>query len=163
MDSFVSSALLQHRMITGAANADVAILVIAAVTGEFEAGFTGGGQTKEHIMLARGLGVTQIIVAVNKLDVEGWKEERYQEIQNKVKDFLLKQEFKPKRIKFVPISGLAGENVKARKSPELSKWYKGPTLLEAVNDFFPANRHIGASRRQPLLETCVPYFQCSFA
>jgi len=137
-------------MITGAANADVAVLVIAAVTGEFEAGFTGGGQTKEHIMLARGLGVTQIIVAVNKLDVEGWKEDRYQEIQTRVKEFLLKQQFKPKRIRFVPISGLTGENVKARttstsassSSSELSKWYKGPTLLEAINDFFPAKRQI---------------------
>mmetsp|Transcript_6325 Transcript_6325/g.18025 ORF Transcript_6325/g.18025 Transcript_6325/m.18025 type:complete len:605 (+) Transcript_6325:305-2119(+) len=129
-------------MITGAANADVAILVIAAVTGEFEAGFTGGGQTKEHIMLARGLGVTQIIVAVNKLDVEGWKQDRYESIQSQVKDFLLQQEFKPKRMQFVPISGLAGENVKTRTSPQLSQWYKGPTLLEAVNNFFPANRQV---------------------
>lgn len=135
------------RMITGAANADVAILVIAAVTGEFEAGFTGGGQTKEHIMLARGLGVTQIIVAVNKLDVEGWKEGRYEEIRSRIKDFLLKQEFKPKRIQFVPISGLTGENVKACKSSDLSKWYKGPTLLEGINNFFPANRQLGMSTK----------------
>jgi len=127
-------------MITGAANADVAVLVIAAVTGEFEAGFTGGGQTKEHIMLARGLGVTQIIVAINKLDVEGWKQERFEEIQSYIKDFLLKQEFKPKRIQFVPISGLTGENVKACKNSELSSWYKGPVLLDAINNFFPANR-----------------------
>ncbi len=133
------------RMITGAANADVAVLVIAAVTGEFEAGFTGGGQTKEHIMLARGLGVTQIIVAVNKLDVEGWKQNRYKEIQGIIKDFLLQQEFKPKRIQFVPISGLTGENVKTCKSSELSKWYKGPTLLEAINNYFPANRQLGMS------------------
>jgi len=129
-------------MITGAANADVAILVVAAVTGEFEAGFTGGGQTKEHIMLARGLGVTQIIVAVNKLDVDGWKQHRYEEIKERTNTFLLKQQFKPKRIQFVPISGLAGENVKSRSSEELSKWYSGPTLLEAVNNFFPANRQI---------------------
>ena len=131
------------RMITGAANADVAILVIAAVKGEFEAGFTGGGQTKEHILLARGLGVTQVIVAVNKLDVEGWNQERFEEIQSYVKDFLLKQEFKPKRMQFVPISGLTGENVKACVNNELSMWYKGPTLLEAINNFFPANRQLG--------------------
>mmetsp|Transcript_21311 Transcript_21311/g.47240 ORF Transcript_21311/g.47240 Transcript_21311/m.47240 type:complete len:367 (-) Transcript_21311:1109-2209(-) len=130
-------------MITGAANADVAILVIAAVTGEFEAGFTGGGQTKEHIMLARGLGVTQVVVAINKLDVEGWKKDRYEEIQRSINDFLIKQEFKPKRIRFVPVSGLVGENVKTcSDDSELSKWYKGPTLLEAVNNFFPANRQI---------------------
>jgi elongation factor 1 alpha-like protein len=135
-------------MITGAANADVAVLVIAAVTGEFEAGFTGGGQTKEHIMLARGLGVTQIIVAINKLDVEGWKQERYEEIQSYIKDFLLQQEFKPKRIQFVPISGLTGENVKARKNSELSSWYKGPVLLEAINNFFPANRQFGTLTKE---------------
>lgn len=136
------------RMITGAANADVAILVIAAVTGEFEAGFTGGGQTKEHIMLARGLGVTQIIVAINKLDVEGWKQSRYKEIQGCIKDFLLKQEFKPKRIQFVPISGLTGENVKACKNSELLNWYRGPTLLEAINNFFPASRQLGMSTKR---------------
>jgi len=129
-------------MITGAANADVAILVVAAVTGEFEAGFTGGGQTKEHILLARGLGVTQLIVAINKLDVEGWRKDRYEEIQNDIKEFVLKQEFKPKRIQFVPISGLTGENIKVRNSSELSNWYKGPTLLEAINNFLPANRQI---------------------
>lgn len=129
-------------MITGAANADVAILVVAAVTGEFEAGFSGGGQTKEHIQLARGLGVTQIIVAINKLDVEGWKKNRFDEIQSSIKDFLLKQEFKEKRIQFVPISGLTGENIKACNNNELSRWYKGPTLLEAVNNFFPANRNV---------------------
>jgi elongation factor 1 alpha-like protein len=131
-----------RSMITGAANADVAILVVAAVTGEFEAGFTGGGQTKEHILLARGLGVTQMIVAINKLDVEGWNEARYQQIANDVKAFLLMQQFKPKRIKFVPISGLTGENIKTRKDQELSNWYKGPTLLEAVDSFLPANRAV---------------------
>jgi elongation factor 1 alpha-like protein len=130
-------------MITGAANADVCILVVAAVTGEFEAGFTGGGQTKEHILLARGLGVTQVICAINKLDVEGWNENRYNQIKNDIEAFLLKQEFKPKRIKFVPISGLTGENILSRNDPDLKIWYKGPTLLEAVNNFLPANRQIG--------------------
>lgn len=141
-------------MITGASNADVAILVVAAVTGEFEAGFTGGGQTKEHILLARGLGVTQIIVAVNKLDVEGWNEDRYHQIQKNVQEFLLKQQFKPKRIKFVPISGLTGENVKERNDAGLSRWYKGPTLLEAVNAFMPANRAVEKAPR--FIGMCKP-------
>ncbi|OEU19442.1 GTP_EFTU-domain-containing protein [Fragilariopsis cylindrus CCMP1102] len=141
-DIVVLDAPGHHDFIPGAANADVAILVVAAVTGEFEAGFSGGGQTKEHIQLARGLGVTQIIVAINKLDVEGWKKGRYEEIQGDIKQFLLKQEFKEKRIQFVPISGLTGENIKVCNSSELSKWHKGPTLLDAVNNFFPANRQI---------------------
>ena len=130
-------------MITGAAHADVAILVVAAVTGEFEAGFQRGGQTKEHVLLARGLGVSQVLVAVNKLDVEGWKQERYQQIKQHVHDFLLQQQFKAQRIRFVPLSGLTGENVKQRKDASLNEWYKGPTLMEAINDFLPANRQVG--------------------
>ena len=130
-------------MITGAANADVAILVVAANRGEFEAGFDGGGQTKEHILLARGLGVSQVLVAINKLDMEDWSKERYEEIQSQVKQYLLQQQFAPKRIRFVPLSGLTGENVKSRSDPTLGAWYNGPTLLEAMNDFLPANRQIG--------------------
>mmetsp|Transcript_57629 Transcript_57629/g.140767 ORF Transcript_57629/g.140767 Transcript_57629/m.140767 type:complete len:615 (-) Transcript_57629:520-2364(-) len=129
-------------MITGAAAADVAVLVIAAVTGEFEAGWFGGGQTKEHVMLARGLGVSQVIVAVNKLDVEGWNQDRFNDIQSQVKDFLLQQDFKPKRIRFVPISGLTGENVLEQSDPTLKEWYSGPTLLQAIDDFQPANRQL---------------------
>lgn len=134
-------------MITGAANADVAILVVAAVRGEFEAGFDGGGQTKEHVLLARGLGVSQVLVAVNKLDVDGWEssqaQERYDDICAQVKDYLLQQQFAPQRIRFVPLSGLTGENVSERKDPDLCAWYKGPTLLEAMDAFQPANRQIG--------------------
>eukprot|EP00980_Cylindrotheca_fusiformis_P000856 scaffold221_cov120-Cylindrotheca_fusiformis.AAC.17 len=130
-------------MITGAANADVAILVVAANRGEFEAGFDGGGQTKEHILLARGLGVSQVLVAVNKLDMEDWSKDRYEQIQSQVKEYLLQQQFRPKRIRFVPLSGLTGENVKSRNDQTLSTWYKGPTLLEAMNDFQPAKRQYG--------------------
>jgi elongation factor 1 alpha-like protein len=134
-------------MITGAAAADVTVLVVAAVTGEFEAGWFGGGQTKEHIVLARGLGVSQVIVAVNKLDVEGWNEGRYNDIQSKVKEFLMQQDFKPKRIRFVPLSGLTGENVLEQTDPTLKQWYKGPTLLQAINDFQPANRQLEKALR----------------
>ena len=132
-------------MITGAAHADVAILVVAATRGEFESGFEGGGQTKEHVILARGLGVSQVIVAINKLDVDDWNHDRYQEIQQRVKEYLVQQQFKPARIRFVPLSGLTGENVKDCKDETLKSWYKGPTLLEAIDGFQAANRQVGES------------------
>ena len=56
------------NMISGATQADCALLVVDAATGEFEAGFDRGGQTREHLVLVRSLGVSQVIVAVNKLD-----------------------------------------------------------------------------------------------
>jgi elongation factor 1 alpha-like protein len=59
------------NMISGAAQADCALLVVDAITGEFEAGFDRGGQTREHLLLVRSLGVSQVIVAVNKLDQVG--------------------------------------------------------------------------------------------
>jgi elongation factor 1 alpha-like protein len=57
------------NMISGASQADCALLVIGASTGEFEAGFDRGGQTREHVVLVRSLGVTQIVAAINKLDL----------------------------------------------------------------------------------------------
>jgi hypothetical protein len=141
-------------MITGAAVADVGLLVIAATTGEFEAGFNtsstnskSGGQTKEHIVLARGLGVSQLIVAVNKLDAVDWSQQRYEEIQSKLQPFLETNGFAPKRVRFLPISGLTGTNVKEQPVEErLTTWYSGPTLLEAMDGFVPAQRNVGKSR-----------------
>jgi signal recognition particle receptor subunit beta len=146
-------------MITGAAHADVAILVVAATRGEFESGFEGGGQTKEHVILARGLGVSQVIVAVNKLDVVenncGNNQDRYQEIQQRVQEYLVQQQFKPARIHFVPLSGLTGENVKECKDETLKSWYKGPTLLEAIDGFQAANRQVGESNTLVCVCVCV--------
>ena len=73
------------NMITGAAQADAALLVVDATNGEFEAGFDAGGQTREHTMLVRSLGVSQLTVVVNKLDNVKWSQSRYDEIVNKLK------------------------------------------------------------------------------
>lgn len=121
------------NMITGAAQADVAVLVVDASRGEFEAGFETGGQTREHGLLVRSLGVTQLAVAVNKMDQVNWQQERFQEITGKLGHFLKQAGFKESDVAFIPTSGLSGENLITRsKSSELTKWYKGLCLLEQI-------------------------------
>ena len=144
-------------MITGAGVSDVGILVVSSTRGEFESGFdtaagSGGhkghvGQTREHITLARGLGVSQLIVAVNKLDAAepAWSQNRFDEIQARLFPFLKQNGFDMKRVQFVPISGLTGINIKEKPTeaaPGLAKWYNGKTLLQAINSFEPAKRNI---------------------
>ena len=68
--------------------ADVAVMVVNATRGEFEAGFDSGGQTREHAVLVRSLGVNQLLVAVNKLDTVDWSQERFDFIVEKLKHFL---------------------------------------------------------------------------
>jgi len=141
-------------MIAGAASADVGLLVVAASPGEFESGFNcqsqeSGiyinhvGQTREHVILSRGLGVSQLVVAVNKLDNADWSEARFLEIENLLEPFLESNGFDMKRVTFIPTSGLKGENVKECSSNNgLEEWYHGKTLLEAINNFEPAKRNI---------------------
>ncbi|XP_055886757.1 HBS1-like protein isoform X2 [Biomphalaria glabrata] len=133
------------NMITGASQADVAILVINATRGEFETGFDAGGQTREHALLARSLGVGQIIVAVNKMDTVDWNYDRYESITKKIGQFLTKQAgFKESDICYVPCSGLIGENLtKPSTEPKLTSWYKsGITLLQQIENLKPPVRPI---------------------
>lgn len=132
------------NMITGAAAADVALLVIDATKGEFEAGFESGGQTREHTMLVRSLGVSTIAVVINKLDNVTWSKERYDEICSKMKVFLKQTGFKECDVTFVPTSGLKGENlIKPSSDPNLASWYTGPCLLDVIDNFKPPERAIG--------------------
>ncbi|XP_005361006.1 HBS1-like protein isoform X1 [Microtus ochrogaster] len=131
------------NMITGAAQADVAVLVVDASRGEFEAGFETGGQTREHGLLVRSLGVTQLAVAVNKMDQVNWQQERFQEITGKLGHFLKQAGFKESDVAFIPTSGLSGENLITRsQSTELTTWYKGSCLLEQIDSFKPPQRSI---------------------
>ena len=117
------------NMITGTSQADAAILVVNATTGEFETGFENGGQTKEHALLLRSLGVTQLVVAISKLDTVEWSYDRYEEIRNSLSVFLTRHAGFSKPI-FVPVSGFTGENLVKRI--DLS-WYDGPCLLELMS------------------------------
>jgi len=138
------------NMITGTSQADVAVLVIASGTGEFEAGIAKNGQTREHALLAYTLGVRQMIVVVNKMDDKSvnWAESRFDEIKNETSNFLKKIGYNPDTIPFVPISGWLGDNM-LEKSANLN-WYKGPTLLEALDSVKEPKRPSDKPLRVPL-------------
>lgn len=139
------------NMITGASQADFAILMIPARAGEYEAAISKDGQAKEHALLAFTLGVRNIIVAVNKMDdSQGgpWNQKRYNEIVKDCGLFLKKTGYNPKNTTFVPISGWTGDNL-IRKSDNLT-WYKGPTLIEAINSMPAPKRPDDKPLRLPL-------------
>ncbi|XP_076248465.1 translation elongation factor EF-1alpha (GTPase) HBS1 isoform X1 [Calliopsis andreniformis] len=122
------------NMITGATQADVALLVVDATRGEFETGFDSGGQTREHALLLRSLGVSQLAVVVNKLDTVDWSKDRFNEIVDKMSVFLKQAGFKD-NVTFVPCSGLSGENIVTKSKEPLFNWYKGPTLVNVIDNF----------------------------
>ncbi|XP_017784891.1 PREDICTED: HBS1-like protein isoform X2 [Nicrophorus vespilloides] len=136
------------NMISGAGQADVALLVVDATRGEFETGFDFGGQTREHALLVRSLGVSQLAVAINKLDTVSWSKERFDDIKDKLKVFLKQAGFREADVTFVPCSGLSGQNlVKKSTENELISWYNGSTLLEVIDNFRPPERPISKPLR----------------
>lgn len=147
-------------MITGTSQADCAILIIAAGTGEFEAGISKDGQTREHALLAYTLGVKQLIVAINKMDTTKWSEDRFNEIIKETTNFIKKVGYNPKTVAFVPISGFNGDNMidNSTNCPWYKGWEKetkagkstGKTLLEAIDAIEPPNRPSDKPLRLPL-------------
>jgi elongation factor 1-alpha len=146
------------NMITGTSQADVALLVVAAGKGEFEAGISQEGQTREHGLLAYTLGVKQVIVVVNKMDqaadptvdskITSWSQKRFEEIKTEVGDYLKKVGYSPEKILFVPISGWHGDNM-LEPSANLS-WFKGPTLIQALDTVTPPKRPTDKPLRLPV-------------
>jgi elongation factor 1-alpha len=138
------------NMVTGASQADAAILFVSSRRGEFEAGIGPGGQTREHAFLAFTLGVHQLIVAVNKMDdvSVNWSEERYNEIKNEISRMLKMVGFKVEKIPFVPVSGWTGDNL--MKKSDKMPWYKGPTLFEALDVFEVPVKTLNKPLRVPL-------------
>jgi len=155
------------NMITGTSQADCAVLICASSTGEFEAGISKNGQTREHAILAYTLGVKQMIVGVNKMDntEPPYSEARFTEIKKEVSNFLKKAGYNPKTVAFVPISGWCGDNM-IEPSDNMS-WYKGweitreiskgkeetkegKTLLQALDVIIPPQRPTDKPLRLPL-------------
>jgi elongation factor 1-alpha len=121
------------NMITGTSQADAGILIVSASKGEFEAGISKTGSTREHVMLAYTLGVRQLIVAVNKMDSESvqFSEKRFTEIRTEISAILKKIGFSLEKVVFVPISGWTGENL--TEATTNMRWYTGPTLIDTID------------------------------
>jgi len=123
------------NMITGTSQADAAVMIIAAGVGEFESGISKAGQTREHLLLAFTLGVKEVIIAVNKMDITEpkWSEKRFDEIKGEVSAYLKKIGYQVPKIPFIPISGFHGDNMKPPvkgepEPPNNMPWFKGSTV-----------------------------------
>lgn len=143
------------NMITGASQADAALLVVSAKKGEYEAGMSPEGQTREHIILAKTMGIDQVIVAVNKMDdvTVNWSKERFEQIKSEVSKFMRGFGFKVEKIPFIPVSAWTGDNV-MEPSPNMS-WYKGPTLIEAFDLLEVPPKPIDKPLRIPIQDVYV--------
>ncbi|WP_247006315.1 translation elongation factor EF-1 subunit alpha [Halorientalis litorea] len=129
------------NMITGASQADNAVLVVAADDGVQP-------QTREHVFLARTLGIDELIIGVNKMDLVDYEEGRYRETVDEVTELLKQVQFNPDDAKFIPISAFEGDNV-ADDSDE-TPWYDGPNLLKALNDLPAPEPPTDADLRLPI-------------
>jgi len=112
------------NMITGASQADAGILVVSAKDGVQE-------QTKEHLYLAKVLGINQLIVAVNKMDTVNYEESAFNKVKEDVSKILETLGYKLENIPFIPCSAYVGDNV-VKKSDKLA-WFKGPTVLDSLD------------------------------
>ncbi len=140
------------NMITGASQADVALLVVSAKKGEFEAGMSPEGQTREHIILARTMGINQIVIAVTKMDITDppWSEARYKQVVGIISKFMKGLGYDVSKIQFVPVSGWTGDNIIERSKN--MPWYKGPTLVEALDSVKEPPKPLDKPLRIPVQE-----------
>ncbi len=129
------------NMITGASQADAGVLVVAANDGV-------NSQTKEHVFLSRTLGVKQLVVAVNKMDLQDYSEDRYNAVKAEVSTLLKSVGYNPDVIPFIPIAALKGDNV-VNKSENMA-WYSGKTIIECMNDFEVPEKPTTLPLRMPI-------------
>ena len=131
------------NMITGASQADCAVLVVAANDGV-------NAQTIEHLRLSKIFGVGQLVVAVNKMDISGvaYSEARYKEVVEEVKKHAAQAGWKVDKVRFIPLASLVGENI--LKKPAKMPWWTGDCLLEAINKFEAPQKPTNLPLRLPI-------------
>lgn len=136
------------NMITGAAEADAGVLVIDAQDTLDKI----MPQTKEHAVLMLTLGVTQLIVAINKMDLVKYSQDAFETVRNNVQEFLSTLGFTHlKNMQYVPVSAFHGENITSQS--DKMKWYTGPTFLEALDTLEEPPRLVNKPFRMPVLRT----------
>lgn len=131
------------NMITGASQADAGVLIVSANKGEGVQ-----AQTKEHVFLARTLGVDQLIVGINKMDMAKYEEARFEEVKKEVSNLLKIVGYNPEKIQFVAMASYLGDNV--FKKTDKMPWYKGPILIEAINNLKPPEKPVELPLRLPI-------------
>jgi elongation factor 1-alpha len=138
------------NMITGASQADCAILVVSAKQGEYEAGIGPQGQTREHAFLLKTLGVNQLIVAVNKMDDPSvnWSQARFNEVKSGIERLLRLVGYDVSKIPIIPVSAWTGDNLV--KPSDKMPWYKGLTLFKALDIFEVPPKPIDKPLRLPI-------------
>ncbi|KAL6843789.1 hypothetical protein ACP4OV_026360 [Aristida adscensionis] len=146
------------NMISGATQADAAILVVDASTGSFEAGMDGEGgksvgQTKEHAQLIRSFGVEQLVVAVNKMDAVGYSKERFEFIKLQLGSFLRSCNFRDPAITWIPLSAVENQNlINTPSDARLTSWYQGFCLLDAIDSLQLPSRDVSKPLILPICD-----------
>jgi len=136
------------NMIVGTSQADAAMLVISARPGEFETAIGPQGQGREHLFLAKTLGVNQLVIAVNKMDIVNYDQKRFDQIKAEVVKMLKLLGYDPAKVPIIPVSAVKGDNIKAKS--QNMPWYNGPTLLEAFDMLEPPQRPVEKPLRLPI-------------
>jgi len=138
------------NMIAGASQADFAVLVIDASPGNFESGLRG--QTREHALLAKSIGVRRLIVAVNKMDTVTWSQDRFEDIKTQTTSFLKATRFDLDTTAFIPCSGLQGDNILNPTTHTGASWYTGETLVQALDAFEPITHNLDRPLRMTIAD-----------
>ncbi|NOZ76248.1 MAG: translation elongation factor EF-1 subunit alpha [Euryarchaeota archaeon] len=134
------------NMITGASQADAAVLVVAVGERDEKGGLMP--QTKEHIFLSKTLGIQQMIVSINKMDTVKWDQKKYEDTKAELSKIFQMVGYKPAEIPFIPASGLEGDNI--IKKSENMPWYDGPTLIEAIDNLKEPEKPVDLPLRLPV-------------
>ena len=129
------------NMITGASQADAGVLVVAADDGVMP-------QTKEHVFLSKTLGINQLIVAINKIDLVDYSEDKYNELKEEVSNLIKTVGFNPAEVPFIPLSAFEGDNIDG-PSPN-TPWYKGDDLISALDKLSAPEKPTNLPLRVPI-------------